>query len=877
VRITDSDSGESLTEPFDVTIVNDVPDLGAGIIGPVRVNEGASAAFRVEARDRGADVLVYRWDFGSGEFGPPSAASVQHVFTTIGPVTVRVQVSDDDTPTTASWIVNVENVLPTVDAGGPYVVPEGGQLSLHAVASDAALADALTYHWDLDGDGQFDDATGSDGTVDWPQLIGLGIDRPMSRGIQLRVNDAHGASVIADAEVTVRNTPAAVVVSGPLDSVEGRAVTFVGMFTDASPAAKPSYRWEVTSNTGQIFQRQIQVPVSGPIPAFTFIPEEDGVYWVTLRVGDGAEMSSERVAVTVTNAIASDVDVTSSDVARLNVPYRLTGTFVESGRDNWTGTAKFSRQADGRAVTLPLVTTALLDGSTYGFVTDYAFTNTGAYDVTITLSDGKGVPVEFTHTVTVDANAPSLTIQDVQLNEASGVTQYELKIEGPRTGPVSFTVLTRDGTAKINGGDYSPLTQVVTFAANESSKLIDVVVNNDRRREPDEAFSILVINASGVHVVRGQATATIIDDDQNAPQTSFDVNAGGRRDAMTDGVIIRRYLRSLAGGALVDGVFAIQPTAAQIAGIEASLLQLRDAGALDADGDGSTLDQTDGLLIVRYLLGLHGPALTAGLSLTGLRVMPGDLEEYLDQFTATASPASANAVASLAAPLAAVHYTQLAQSTPTETTQRETFTKIEVSSARELVPPVAQANNVARSVQSQNRVLDSEATQFVSAVESGALRSYVHGKASLASIVISVSPPTATSHVSGASAASSTHANEVFAGIAFWPFHADSINMEHQLHDKGPAIMTLNRQAKSEAVDQYFASHENGISGAESHWDISSRSRLRGHGRGDFDIDDLEAWALHHLAADDSPLQQALVAHSRPDSPRRRAYSFPTR
>jgi len=46
--------------------------------------------------------------------------------------------------------------------------------------------------------------------------------------------------------------------------------------------------------------------------------------------------------------------------------------------------------------------------------------------------------------------------------------------------------------------------------------------------------------------------------------------------------------------------------------IETYLADLLAQGKLDADGDGQTLAMTDGLLILRAMLGLSGDALTAG-------------------------------------------------------------------------------------------------------------------------------------------------------------------------------------------------------------------------------------------------------------------------
>ncbi len=88
-----------------------------------------------------------------------------------------------------------------------------------------------------------------------------------------------------------------------------------------------------------------------------------------------------------------------------------------------------------------------------------------------------------------------------------------------------------------------------------------------------------------------------------------DSDAATQYSAATDGVLLIRYLFGLRGSALTDGALGTAPqrSAGQIeAHIAANLL------SFDVDNDANVLPTTDGLMILRRLLGLSGSALTAG-------------------------------------------------------------------------------------------------------------------------------------------------------------------------------------------------------------------------------------------------------------------------
>ena len=78
-----------------------------------------------------------------------------------------------------------------------------------------------------------------------------------------------------------------------------------------------------------------------------------------------------------------------------------------------------------------------------------------------------------------------------------------------------------------------------------------------------------------------------------------------------DGLLILRYLAGLSGAALVSGnVVSGDATRNSAAAITAYLDDLKPK--LDIDGNGQVDALTDGLLITRYLLNIRGPALIAG-------------------------------------------------------------------------------------------------------------------------------------------------------------------------------------------------------------------------------------------------------------------------
>ena len=106
---------------------------------------------------------------------------------------------------------------PVADAGGPYAVDEGSQVTLDGSAIGGTAP--YTYAWDLDGDGAYDDATGAA-----PAFTPA--DGPASVPVVVRVTDAAGTTDTDTASVVVGNVaPTATLAVDPAAVTEGDPFT----------------------------------------------------------------------------------------------------------------------------------------------------------------------------------------------------------------------------------------------------------------------------------------------------------------------------------------------------------------------------------------------------------------------------------------------------------------------------------------------------------------------------------------------------------------------------------------------------------------------------------------------------------------------------
>ena len=138
-----------------------------------------------------------------------------------------------------------------------------------------------------------------------------------------------------------------------------------------------------------------------------------------------------------------------------------------------------------------------------------------------------------------------------------------------------------------------------------------------------------------VNIIAGFINYDILTLTVIAPAATLDIDGSDtatKYDALTDGLLAIRYLFGLTGTSLTGGALGGTATRTDPAVIKTYLDANRSV--FDIDGDGNTDALTDGLLILRYLFGLRGASLIHGAFVPGApRNTAALIEAYLGALT----------------------------------------------------------------------------------------------------------------------------------------------------------------------------------------------------------------------------------------------------
>jgi PKD repeat protein len=372
LTVTDDDGG-SVSQTGTATIGNLPPSITA-LTGPSTGIEGELLTFEVTWTDPGTDTFTHVWDFGDGSPLVTGGAVESHVFEDDGTYGVTVTVADDDGGMdSATTVVAIANVDPTITAIDVPDGAEGDLLTLSGVATDPSV-DVLTYTWDF-GDGE-PVATGDTVTHAWAD--------DGSWTVTLTVTDDDGGSATTTGTALISNVaPSLTSMTGPATGDEGSDLSFAATADDPGLADLPdlSFTWDFGDGTPTETGETIDHAFS-----------DEGTYTVTVVVDDAdGGTDVDALVVDIAN-VAPEITSSAPAYASEAVLWSYQAVAIDPGDDVLTWTLG-SGAPDGMTLD---PATGLIE-----WTPSYEQSLGGPYDATITVEDGDGGLDSQTFTVQV--------------------------------------------------------------------------------------------------------------------------------------------------------------------------------------------------------------------------------------------------------------------------------------------------------------------------------------------------------------------------------------------------------------------------------------------------------------------------------------------
>jgi hypothetical protein len=160
------------------------------------------------------------------------------------------------------------------------------------------------------------------------------------------------------------------------------------------------------------------------------------------------------------------------------------------------------------------------------------------------------------------------------------------------------------------------------------AQLVDVVFNI-HWETPSLLTATTPINFSKIDATEGysfESTNYMM----NILPATWDFDGNGEADALTDGLILLRHAFGVSGSSLTDGVMALNST---MSSEEVTVAVEKAAMIADVDGNGEVNALTDALIVLRYLFGLRDQVLVDGvIASDATRISVEAIEQHIELF-----------------------------------------------------------------------------------------------------------------------------------------------------------------------------------------------------------------------------------------------------
>jgi PKD repeat protein len=365
----------SATVAHTVTVRDNVAPTASFTVTPLVPNTGRRVTFRSTSTDPDGTIASQTWDLdGDGTFGDSTRATASTTFRTPGPhpVSLRVTDNDDAQSAIATTVVNV-NALPAVGFTFTPVNPLPGTGVTFTSTSTDIDGTITSWAWDLDGDGNFKDAS--------TPVAAFTFLTAGAHTVGLRVTDNLGATATLRQTVTVDQPPVASFSFTPKAPLVGQPVTFTSTSTDADGSIV-SQEWDLTG-TG-LFN-----DATGKSATRVFTQSGDAI--VRLRVTDNRGVSViAAVTVPVGGPPIASFDVSPNPTAGRGVTLTSTSRDIDGAIVSW----QWDLNGDG------------VFGDAAGAVVTQTYPSPGTYTVGLRVTDTTGLTGIAFHSIVVHAPPP---------------------------------------------------------------------------------------------------------------------------------------------------------------------------------------------------------------------------------------------------------------------------------------------------------------------------------------------------------------------------------------------------------------------------------------------------------------------------------------
>jgi hypothetical protein len=412
LELTASDSEQETSDTVQVT-VEAAPVVSNLLVTPATVSllPGDTQAFTVSATDQYGDPVEpdVTWTAAGGRIDQEGNFMAGNA-----PGSFTVTATAESISGTAT--VTIIASAPTADAGGPYTGAQGAIIGLDGSGSTDPNGDIVSYDWDLDGDGVFDDASGI--TPDYASA------RAGVFSIRLRVRDVKGASDSATTTVTVINL-APTAVSQSISTAEDSPVAVI--LGGSDPGDDP------------LICAVVSPPAHGMLggvePEVTYIPDPDfnGTDSFSYIVNDG-ELDSQPATVSIAISAVNDAPIASPQA-------------VSTDEDTALDISLSGTDPDGDPLTYSIVSrpsNGTLSGKPPALVYMPSPDFNGSDGFSFAASDGVLESITANVSISVDAvnDPPTVSYQSLKAvaNESVRVELAYEDVDGP--GPYVWQVTT---------------------------------------------------------------------------------------------------------------------------------------------------------------------------------------------------------------------------------------------------------------------------------------------------------------------------------------------------------------------------------------------------------------------------------------------------